>query len=181
MWEFDQQGNAVVLQQPFQIAPGDSFRTSCYYRESSSTNFGLGSDEEMCIAFIFYFPRKLISNTLPWICGYQVDFLGVCDSPYESVVLPSEAAIGRHFGQVSATSKCEDSQDDLETNQPTVATSGSGTFKASQPTNTPSGSETFRSSQPTAAPSESGKFFKAFDTMALVAGTAALMWGILLN
>ena len=47
-----------TLNQPFQIKPGDELTTRCYYNNKKSTNvkFGLGSDEEMCIDFIFYYP-----------------------------------------------------------------------------------------------------------------------------
>ena len=147
VWEFDQQGNAVVLQQPFQIEPGDSFRTSCYYRESGSTGtkFGLGSDEEMCIAFMFYYPRKFVFDGFPWFCGYRMDFLEACDAPHELEALPSEAALGRHFGELSATSECKDTQADSGTSQPTA---------------TPSGSE---------------NAFKTFVMIALVAGSVVLM------
>merc|ERR1719197_1087942 len=47
-----------TLNQPFQIKPGDELTTRCYYNNKNSGNvkFGLGSDEEMCIDFIFYYP-----------------------------------------------------------------------------------------------------------------------------
>jgi len=47
-----------TLNQPFQIKPGDELTTRCYYnnKKSSNVKFGLGSDEEMCIDFIFYYP-----------------------------------------------------------------------------------------------------------------------------
>lgn len=45
VWEFDQNGNVPVQQEPFQILPGDSFRTNCYYRGNKDTTFGLGSQE----------------------------------------------------------------------------------------------------------------------------------------
>jgi hypothetical protein len=48
VFEFDQQGAHRVQQDSYQIKPGDSFKTSCYYRDGSK--FGLGSDDEMCIA-----------------------------------------------------------------------------------------------------------------------------------
>merc|ERR1719197_2122898 len=47
-----------TLNEPFQIKPGDELTTRCYYDNKKGTNvkFGLGSDEEMCIDFIFYYP-----------------------------------------------------------------------------------------------------------------------------
>lgn len=90
VWEFDQNGNVPIQQQPFQIFPGDSFRTNCYYRGKADTTFGLGSQEgespfptlsvfrraltphcipfasiafvsEMCIVFAYYYPLKRIA------------------------------------------------------------------------------------------------------------------------
>ena len=46
VFEFDQQGSYNVPIEPFQIQPGDSFRTTCYYRDG--TEFGLSSQQEMC-------------------------------------------------------------------------------------------------------------------------------------
>lgn len=45
VWEFDQNGNVPIQQDVFQIFPGDSFRTNCYYRGTKDTTFGLGSQE----------------------------------------------------------------------------------------------------------------------------------------
>lgn len=35
VWEYDPQGNAIVNQAPYQILPGDSFNTACYYRREN--------------------------------------------------------------------------------------------------------------------------------------------------
>jgi hypothetical protein len=50
-FDYEQQGTQHVVQKPFTIEPGDSFRTKCYY-ESNGERFGLASEDEMCIAFI---------------------------------------------------------------------------------------------------------------------------------
>jgi hypothetical protein len=38
-WDFDQNGNAAVQQDPFVIKPGDGFRTSCYFNANEDTIF----------------------------------------------------------------------------------------------------------------------------------------------
>ena len=71
-WDFDQQGNLGVVQQPFVIEPGDSFQTICNYNAQEGQVFGLGSSQEMCIAFLFYYPRQAMSMSfgeMPFTCS----------------------------------------------------------------------------------------------------------------
>lgn len=97
-FSFDQQGNQAVQQEPFQVLPGDSFNTACYYRTSGDETFGLSSQEEMCMAFIFYYPRQMIySNIVPWICGYDLGTT-VCDAKYTRRSLTSDVDFERAFG-----------------------------------------------------------------------------------
>jgi hypothetical protein len=35
---------------------GSSFNTACYYHGQDGVEFGLSSQEEICTAFVFYFP-----------------------------------------------------------------------------------------------------------------------------
>lgn len=46
VFDFDQQGSYRVPMQPYEVKPGDTFRTSCYYRDGNQ--FGTSSQEEMC-------------------------------------------------------------------------------------------------------------------------------------
>ena len=127
VWEFDQQGNPAVQQQRFEIQPGDSFRTTCYYRDSSAATFGLGSSEEMCIAFLFYYPRKLLWDTFPWFCGYGMDSFEQCNAKHEFESLPSEEGLGRYFGELSDTPVCEgDATEEPATTAPSPASAGGG-------------------------------------------------------
>jgi Copper type II ascorbate-dependent monooxygenase, C-terminal domain/DOMON domain/Copper type II ascorbate-dependent monooxygenase, N-terminal domain len=96
-FDFSQQGSQSVVQQPFVFQPGDGFKTSCYYESSGNKKFGLGSDEEMCTAFMLYYPRKLIFNLIPLICGYNVP-LGVCKSSWTHESLTSVDELHRTFG-----------------------------------------------------------------------------------
>jgi hypothetical protein len=57
-WDYDQSGIVAPMRRPFQMQRGDSFRTICYYDAHSSTKFGTGSEDEMCMAFVLYFPKQ---------------------------------------------------------------------------------------------------------------------------
>jgi hypothetical protein len=108
-WEFHQNGNAAIQQSPFIIQPGDAFKTSCYY-SGEGRIFGLGSSEEMCMAFLYYYPRvKLqveeINLEMPWMCGYNLGF-PPCDTIHDSKNLTSAVDFGRFFG-VSAEDECD--------------------------------------------------------------------------
>jgi hypothetical protein len=114
-YDFNQQGAQAVLQEPYQVQPGDSFRMQCYYEnaEGTSRTFGLGSSEEMCIAYLFYYPAKLTADGLPMVCGVGVDaFLSECGIPANGVsmeenssnVLTAERVFGTATGQCSAES-----------------------------------------------------------------------------
>jgi hypothetical protein len=53
-WDFEQNGNGAVQQGSFVISPGDSFKTTCYYDDKDGSRiFGLGSAQEMCMAFLY--------------------------------------------------------------------------------------------------------------------------------
>lgn len=100
VFEFDQQGTFRVPQRQYQFFPGDSFRTTCYYRDGGK--FGLSSSEEMCIAFVLYYPAKTLNfgnfGEFPWICATGIDQLPVCSEELEVKNLFSEEELGRTFG-----------------------------------------------------------------------------------
>lgn len=101
-YDFSQQGAYVVPQEPFEIQPGDSFQTTCQYKSNGDTVFGLSSSEEMCIAFLFYYPRQQLSLgnfDLPFTCGYNIPIPG-CASDWEQTDLESVADLNRTFGSV---------------------------------------------------------------------------------
>ena len=96
VFEFDQQGTFHVQQESYEVRPGDSFRTSCYYRDGSK--FGLGSDDEMCIAYILYYPaRKDEVTGFPWICAYGL-FGPDCIQDVVDTDLKTESELDRQFG-----------------------------------------------------------------------------------
>ncbi|KAG7354015.1 copper type II ascorbate-dependent monooxygenase [Nitzschia inconspicua] len=100
VFEFAQQGSFKVQQEGYEIMPGDSFKTTCYYRDG--TEFGLSSQQEMCVAFLLYYPAKSIDfgsfGSFPWGCFYGVDFLPVCNEKLEFQSLASVEGLGRKFG-----------------------------------------------------------------------------------
>lgn len=76
---------------PFVVQPGDSITTTCTYQRaqgSPSVNFGIASDEEMCIDFVYYYPRQQVTEGTYCgnaVCGF---FSGVVEG----------AALPRSFG-----------------------------------------------------------------------------------
>lgn len=102
-FDFDQQGGYAVQQEPFQIYPADSFQTTCQYL-TDNTTFGISSQEEMCVAFLLYYPRQkrsLFGFEAPYLCGYDIP-IPDCASDYERVTIQSETELERTFG----TSTC---------------------------------------------------------------------------
>jgi Copper type II ascorbate-dependent monooxygenase, N-terminal domain/DOMON domain/Copper type II ascorbate-dependent monooxygenase, C-terminal domain len=62
-WEFEQNGNIAVQQEPFVVNPGDGFHTTCYYEDPEGTRrWGIGSAEEMCMAFLYCKSQNLALN-----------------------------------------------------------------------------------------------------------------------
>jgi len=58
-FDFDWQDPTLV--QPYVVKKGDTLTTRCYYNNKVGTDakplkFGLGSEEEMCIDFLYYYP-----------------------------------------------------------------------------------------------------------------------------
>ena len=98
----NRQGSFHTPQEFYQVLPGDSFRTTCYYKDGSK--FGPGSEDEMCIAFIWYYPARELFG-MPWICPHGVpDFGSGCSTELEFGDLDSVDDLGRSFGVSSG--KC---------------------------------------------------------------------------
>ena len=91
-------GGFLTPQESYQIFPGDSFKTTCYYEDGGK--FGRGSDDEMCIAFIMYYPAREYFS-VPWICPFNSglpEFGIPCDAEVEEGDLGSAEELGRSFG-----------------------------------------------------------------------------------
>ncbi|KAL9180016.1 hypothetical protein ACHAXT_007986 [Thalassiosira profunda] len=112
VYDFEQQGGFHVPQEPYQFLPGDSWRTTCYYEDG--TKFGLASSEEMCIAFILYYPRAKHPLGSPWQCPYLpfTDFGTGCAGELEQSSLSSAEELGRSFGTSSGDCEAESNVDE---------------------------------------------------------------------
>jgi hypothetical protein len=100
-WEFDQNGNAAIQQDSFVVKPGDGFRTTCYYEDpDGSRTFGLASEEEMCMAFLYYYPRQTFDVgqgfNISWFCSFNM-FFPQCDATYEKRALGSHEELKREY------------------------------------------------------------------------------------
>lgn len=92
-WDFDQNGVSQVQQQPYKMKKGDYYRTTCYYEsDDEDTKFGLESQDEMCMTFLYYYPKQ------PFFygCGYN-NYGEVCGADYTYAALRSGSTFGR-FG-----------------------------------------------------------------------------------
>lgn len=110
-FDFMQQGGQAVLQEPFEIQPGDSFSVGCFYENAPGTNrtFGLGSSNEMCISFLYYYPA--VSSGIPFACGVGLTgFLPNCDIAATGISVTNDAtqelASERVFGTAPAGGQC---------------------------------------------------------------------------
>jgi hypothetical protein len=140
-YEFSQSGGPAVQQPQFEIYPGDSFNVRCYYKndEDSNRTFGIGSAQEMCMAFLVYYPRKVLSIAqglaFPWYCSLGLAEFGFepCDAPVTTGVLDGgQAPEWRTFGQPST--ECAASNDSETTPGPGASspvTSSSGAARRS--------------------------------------------------
>ena len=96
-FDFDQQGSFQVQQSEFKVQPGDSFRTTCYYRDG--TEFGSSSQEEMCIAFLLYYPVQQFSG-FPWFCAFDTG-LNICEEELSVKNFLDLDELERVFGSAS--------------------------------------------------------------------------------
>ena len=101
VYDFPQQGGFHTPQSSYNLLPGDSFRTTCYYRDGD--RFGIDSDAEMCIAYVMYYPvLEMLGFT--WTCPYAGDTNGgqVLDligcSPELEISDIDDVSLGRIFG-----------------------------------------------------------------------------------
>ena len=92
-WDFRYKSAVAATNAPFQMRKGDSFLTKCYYNDNSDTHFGIGTQDEMCQVFIYYYPKQPLAY-----CG--VNYIDeTCRGNYMGQQsLHSEKQLGRHFG-----------------------------------------------------------------------------------
>lgn len=103
-WDFDQNDNLALQQPPFEILPSDEFRTRCHFTAKDEV-WGLGSQDEMCISFLSYYPRQEVEN-FPYTCGVGfADFFPECNAIYTSKVYSSTDEFQHSFGGAGGVSK----------------------------------------------------------------------------
>ncbi|CAM9945366.1 unnamed protein product [Scytosiphon promiscuus] len=90
------------------LRKGDRFETECFYDtsfssiDSSNVTFGFGSEEEMCVDFIYYYPDQKMPSS--GSCGLM--FCG--GSLLELSALPDDSDFNRTFGFVDTCTASED-------------------------------------------------------------------------
>jgi len=84
-YDFNYQGEliadtAMFGASPFTISPGDSFLIECWYKTpNDQVKWGLASDDEMCIDFVYYYPREHTPGSEAYsspMCGGITEGLG---------------------------------------------------------------------------------------------------------
>ena len=107
-WDNQMSGLYPVQTNTFTIQAGDILETECYYNTSKSTGttppfFGVGSQDEMCIAFLYYYPK--LPNPLT-LCGVETTTKttaskGSCKATHTALDLKPEEYFYRGFGGTS--------------------------------------------------------------------------------
>ena len=107
-WDNQMSGLYPVPTNAFTIQAGDILETECYYNASKFTGtttgpplFGVGSQDEMCIAFLYYYPK--LPNPLT-LCGIDTTTAttsskGSCQATHTLLDLKPEDHFGRGFGR----------------------------------------------------------------------------------
>lgn len=102
-FDFDQSGNQLVQEPAYEVQHGDQYRTVCYYDNTNNGTFGYSSQEEMCIAFLIYYPKKSVLNGyIPWFCAMDAGF-SPCEIEYSNRSLDE---LPRKFGTLPEEEEC---------------------------------------------------------------------------
>jgi len=102
-WDFDQSGTPAMQQETHQVFRGDVFRTTCYFEGDDSIKFGVGSTDEMCMAFILYYPKSTLAN-----CGVNYSD-SQCQTDYKGKTkLDDVSQIGRSFAPAKGATCSEE-------------------------------------------------------------------------
>jgi len=113
-------GGFHVHQEPYQLQAGDKFRTTCYYKDGKV--FDEGSQEEMCVGFLMYYPAKKFAG-FPFICPYPGQ--SPCAEEYVSTDLSGYEELGRTFGTPSQATENPTSEAQSNANEQVTPTSSS--------------------------------------------------------
>eukprot|EP00559_Dactyliosolen_fragilissimus_P006707 CAMPEP_0184867724 /NCGR_PEP_ID=MMETSP0580-20130426/27552_1 /TAXON_ID=1118495 /ORGANISM="Dactyliosolen fragilissimus" /LENGTH=578 /DNA_ID=CAMNT_0027368157 /DNA_START=70 /DNA_END=1803 /DNA_ORIENTATION=- len=98
-YDFDQSGLSVPMQKQYKMKRGDYYRTTCYYESDQDTKFGLASNDEMCMTFLYYYPKQPAF----FGCGIGQNF--PCGADWARNTLGSDNNFDREFGKSATTKK----------------------------------------------------------------------------
>ncbi|CAM9217380.1 unnamed protein product, partial [Hapterophycus canaliculatus] len=93
-------GFSYTVNNSLSIRKGDRFETDCFYDTayssvgSSNVTFGLGSEQEMCLDYVYYYPDQKMPDS--GSCGLM--YCG--GSKIGAAELPSDSDFNRTFGMV---------------------------------------------------------------------------------
>jgi ABC-type multidrug transport system ATPase subunit len=131
-FDFDHQDPTLV--QPYVIKKGDKMVTRCYYNNPGTQNpltFGLGSEQEMCIDFIYYYPYhsqiKQHCTMITGASGYDGRFGGYYNgmNTITDDDDPGMRAFGANGGNLEdALLTCDSSTSNSKSNSSQSETSG---------------------------------------------------------
>mmetsp|Transcript_6179 Transcript_6179/g.9093 ORF Transcript_6179/g.9093 Transcript_6179/m.9093 type:complete len:646 (-) Transcript_6179:522-2459(-) len=98
-YDFSQAGMYSPQQNEYVLKRGDGFEITCYFKAGNYDLFGLGSENEMCINFLGYYPKQFgVDN----YCGLAPT--NSCLGSYSKTTLGSLEDTGREFGTREAIS-----------------------------------------------------------------------------
>lgn len=90
-FDFDQSGILAVRQNPYSMKRGDYYKTTCYYESYDNTKMGRSSRDEMCLTFLYYYPKQ--ENFLT--CSPNQVFPPFCEATYEKTMLDASSKFDR--------------------------------------------------------------------------------------
>eukprot|EP00545_Synedropsis_sp_CCMP1620_P011459 CAMPEP_0119009488 /NCGR_PEP_ID=MMETSP1176-20130426/4395_1 /TAXON_ID=265551 /ORGANISM="Synedropsis recta cf, Strain CCMP1620" /LENGTH=636 /DNA_ID=CAMNT_0006962011 /DNA_START=21 /DNA_END=1931 /DNA_ORIENTATION=- len=90
-YDFNQGGHSVK-QEPFQVLPGDTFETVCNYNGTRRLHFGVEASDEMCIAYLLYYPATDIYVA----CSFQSGTAN-CSAQHTATQLVEAGQLERSF------------------------------------------------------------------------------------
>jgi Copper type II ascorbate-dependent monooxygenase, C-terminal domain/Copper type II ascorbate-dependent monooxygenase, N-terminal domain len=114
-FDFVQQGGIMIQQDPYPLLPGDGFRLTCSYDADVGAQWGANSHDEMCIAYLFYYPRQTTNVGIFQVqptCAVNIGgVLPGCEA--EHSVTPNYNHFDRTFGiAVADDASCQDFEDE---------------------------------------------------------------------
>jgi len=163
-YDFDFQDSLPI--EPFDIKAGDSFKTECHWKPlplGHTAKIGKGSDDEMCISFMMYYPKVVgltncgiqrpeCTNNPDWV--YQSDAnKDTCMGTW--TLKETDGNLARQFGECKSTTSPSAAPSAAPTAAPTseastsITAPGTSTPAPASPTTSPSAAP---SAAPTAAP-----------------------------